>query len=212
MAVTRTQIMTTLSYLLGERTVPTTATEGREDFIQRTIEEIYRSYPFPFASATATVSVVSGLATLPSDVDWQHKVNAYFYSGDTQKDLREINKADADKYVTDDGVFWLEPIGVGDAYTFNTKDTDYSVAYITYQTQPPEVNATVGTPFTDITTIALGARRYVKLGQNPDADIAQDEALFQKRLNENIAAVQVNRPLRRNRKLYYANGYRLGDG
>ncbi len=210
--VTQTQIMTTLSYLLGERSVPTTATESRQDFIQRTIEEIYRSYPFPFASATATVAVVDGTATLPTTVDWQHKVNAYFYSGDTQKDLREINEADADKYGEDDNVFWLHPIGIGDTYTLNTKDTNYDVAFVTYQTQPPEVNASIGTPFTDITTIALGARRYIKLGQNPDADIAQDEALFQKRLSENIAAVQVNRPLRRNRKLYYANGYRLGEG
>ena len=141
--VTQTQIMTTLSYLLGERSVPTTATESRQDFIQRTIEEIYRSYPFPFASANATVAVVDGLATLPSDVDWQHKVNAYFYSGDTQKDLREINEADADKYSEDDNVFWLHPIGVGDTYTFNTKDTNYDVAHVTYQTQPPEVNASI---------------------------------------------------------------------
>jgi hypothetical protein len=210
--ITQTQIMTTLSYLLGERTIPSTATENRTDFIQRTIEEIYRAYPFPFASATATVAVVGGTATLPTDVDWEHQVTAYFYAGDTQKDVREINAADQDKYNSDDTVFWLQPITNTDNYTFNTKDTSYGTVFVRYQTVPPTVDATIGTPFTDIMTIALGARRYVKLGQNPDADIAQDEALFQKRLGENIAAVQVNRPLRRNRKLYYANGYRLGDG
>lgn len=204
--------MTTLSYLLGERTIPSTATENRKDFIQRTIEEIYRAYPFPFASATATLSVVDGTATLPSDIDWQHQVTAYFYDGDTQKDVREINQADQDKFVAGDNVFWLKPITSTDDFTLNTKDTNYDYIITRYQTVPPTVNASIGTPFTDIMTIALGARRYVKLGQNPDADIAQDEALFQKRLGENIAAVQVNRPLRRNRKLYYANGYRLGDG
>jgi len=203
--------MTTLSYLLGERTIPSTATENRKNFIQRTLEEIYRAYPFPFASATATVAVVGGTATLPTDVDWQHQVTTYFYSGDTQKDVREINTQDQDKYVTGDNVFWLQPISNTDNFTFNTKDTTYDTIFVKYQSVPPEINASIGTPFTDIMTIALGARRYVKLGQNPDADIAQDEALFQKRLGENIAAVQINRPLRRNRKIYYANGYRLGD-
>lgn len=210
--VTQTQIMTTLSYLLGERTIPSTATENRKDFIQRTLEEIYRAYPFPFASATATLAIVDGTATLSSDIDWQHQVTAYFYDGDTQKDVREINQADQDKFVAGDNVFWLAPIDNTDDFTLNTKDNTYDYIITRYQTVPPEVNASIGTPFTDIMTIALGARRYVKLGQNPDADIAQDEALFQKRLGENIAATQVNRPLRKNRKLYYANGYRLGDG
>lgn len=204
--------MTTLSYLLGERTIPSTATENRKDFIQRTLEEIYRAYPFPFASATATLAVVGGTATLSSNIDWQHQVTAYFYDGDTQKDVREINQADQDKFVAGDNVFWLAPIANTDDFTLNTKDNTYDYIITRYQTVPPEVNASIGTPFTDIMTIALGARRYVKLGQNPDADIAQDEALFQKRLSENIASTQINRPLRKNRKLYYANGYRLGDG
>lgn len=212
MAITQTDVMTTLSYLLGERTIPSTAVENRRNFIQRTLEEIYRAYPWPFASATATLSVSAGIATLPADVDWQQKVNAYFYAGDTQKDVVEINQGDSDKYITNDGVFWLSPIDSGDRYVLNTKDTDYDTIIVKHQTLPPEINASIGTPFTDITTIALGARRYVKLGQNPDADIAQDEALFQKRLGENISATQVNRPLRKNRKLYYANGYRLGEG
>lgn len=210
--VTQTDVMETLSYLLGERSVPSTAVENRKNFIQRTLEEIYRAYPFPFASATATVAVASGVATLPTDLDDQHKLNAYFYDGDTQTDLVEINGADQDKFIDGDFKFWIEPVTGTNTFTLRTKDTNYSTVYIDYQTVAPTINASIGTPFRDTMTIALGARRYVKLGQNPDADIAQDEALYQKRLNENIASVQISRPLRRNRKLYYSNNYRLGEG
>lgn len=204
--------METLSYLLGENTVPTSnVATSRRNFIQRTLEEIYRAYPWPFAGGTATLTIASGLATMPTDFDYQHKAYAYFYNGDTQTGLEEINVGDSDMYVTNQYKFWLEPIDE-QTYALKTKDTVYDTAVVKYQTVAPTINASVYTPFPDPMSIALGARRYVKLGQNPDADISQDEALFQKRLNESIAAVQVNRPLRKGRRVYYANNYRLGEG
>lgn len=203
--------METLSYLLGENNVPTSSVAtSRKNFIQRSLEEVYRAYPWTFAKTTATLNFSSGTATLPTDFDAQHKVYAYFYNGDTQTELREINIGDSDMWRDYDYKFWIEHITNG-TYAVKTKDTQYSTAVITYQVIAPTINATVYTPFTDQMTIALGARRYVKLGQNPDADISQDEALFQKRLNENIAASQVNRPLRKHRSIYRANGYRLGE-
>lgn len=208
--VNQTQVMTTLSYLLGENAVPTSAvTLGRKNFIQRTLEEVYRAYPWPFATAQATVSFDSGIATLPVDFDIEHKLYAYFNNGDTQTALTEINIGDSDAYVQDQYKFWVEHISDG-RYKIRTKDS-YTTAVVSYQVTAPEINASVYTPFNDQSTLALGARRYVKLSENPDADISQDEALFQKRLNENIAAVQVNRPLKKNRKIYYANNYRLGE-
>jgi hypothetical protein len=204
--------METLSYLLGENAVPTSGiATSRRNFIQRTLEEVYRAYPWPFAGANATLTVSGGTATMPSDFDWQHKVYAYFYSGDTQTGLEEINIGDSDMYVANQYKFWLEPIDES-TYVLKTKDTVYDTALVKYQSVAPTINASVYTPFADTMSLALGARRYVKLGQNPDADISQDEALFQKRLNENISAVQVNRPLRKGRRIYNANGYRLGEG
>lgn len=204
--------METLSYLLGENTVPTSGiATSRRNFLQRTLEEVYRAYPWPFAAANVTLSVSGGTATMPTDFDWQHKVYAYFYSGDVQTGLEEINIGDSDMYVANQYKFWLEPIDE-QTYVIKTKDTVYDTAIVKYQAQPPVINASVYTPFNDAMSLALGARRYVKLGQNPDADILQDEALFQKRLNENISAVQVNRPLRKGRRIYNANGYRLGEG
>jgi hypothetical protein len=211
MAVTQNQVLETLSYLLGENSVPTSSVaDSRRNFIQKTVEEVYRAYPWVFAGTTATLSIVDGVATLPSNFDSQQKIYAYFYSGDQQTALTEINIGDSDMYTDGQYRYWVEY--EDGAYVIKTKDTNYDTAVTKYQSSPPQLSATVTTPFNDAMTLALGARRYVKLGQNPDADISQDEALFQKRLNENIAAAQVNRPLKKHRKIYYANNYRMGEG
>lgn len=206
---TQNQIMLTLTYLMGENSIPPTSTEGRKDFIQRTLEEIYRAYEWPFAGAKTTLTFTNGSAAMPSDFDMQHKIYAYFYQGDNQHEVREINIGDSDEYVAGDNKVWLEYDGVG-GYTLNTKDSLANIT-IKYSMLAPVLSSTVNTPFPDVMSIALGAKRYVKLGQNPDADISQDETLFSKRLNENIAATQVNRPNPKHRSIYKANGYRLGQ-
>jgi len=208
--ITETDVLTTLSYLMGERTVPTTAIEGRKDFIKRSLEEIYRAYPWPFAKVTETIPVSSFTATLATTFDPQHKLSVYFLNGDLQTNLEEINPGDQDMFEDSDRKYWVEAQTDG-TYLIKLKDTDITSIIAKYQTVAPDINASVGTPFQDRTTIALGARRYIKLGENPDADISQDEALFQKRLTENISSQQLSRPLRQNRKIYYANNYRLGD-
>lgn len=208
--INQTTILETLSYILGENSVPTSAiVDSRKRFVQKTLEEVYRSYPWTFSQGTATLSISAGLATMPSNFDWQHKVSAYFYQGELQTEVEEINVGDQTLFETNDYRYWLEPQTDG-TYLLKTKDNTYDSVVVRYQTQVPVINASVYTPFTDDMTIALGARRYVKLGQNPDADISQDEALFQKRLTENIASQQIARPLKKNRKIYYANNYRLG--
>ena len=209
--ITQTQALTTLSYLLGENSVPTSSIlDSRKNFIQNTLNEIYRAYPWSFAQANATLTFASGVATLPTDWDYQHKIYGYFYNGSDQTPLTEINIGDSDQYIQNQYKFWIEHV-VDDTYIIRTKDTAYSTAIISYQTKVPTLSSTVSTPFNDANVIALGAKRYVKATENPDADISQDEALFQKRLNEAIAAVQVNRPLRKSRKVYYANNYHLGE-
>lgn len=209
--VNQTQALETLSYLLGENNVPTSSViTSRKNFLQRTLEEIYRAHPWNFAKANATLTFASGIATLPTDFDAQHKIYSYFYNGQIQTELREINVGDSDMWEDNDNKFWVEHISDG-TYAVKTKDTNYTDAVVYYQTVAPTINASIYTPFPDQMTLALGARRYVKLGQNPDADISQDEALFQKRLNENIAASQVNRPLRKHRSIYKANNYRMGE-
>lgn len=208
--VTQNEILLTLTYLMGESSIPPTATEGRKNFIQRTLEEVYRAYAWTFASAKTTLTLTNGSAALPADFDAQHKLYAYFYNGDNQYEVKEINIGDSDEFMAGDNKLWIETDGLG-GYTINTKDTTYTDITVKYQTVAPVLSDTVDTPFPDPNVLALGAKRYVKMGQNPDADISQDETLFAKRLNENIAAAQVNRPLRKHKSIYKANGYRLGE-
>lgn len=195
---------------MGESAVPPTAATPRKNFIQKSLNEVYRAYEWPFASAKETLTLTNGSATLPTDFDAQHKIYAYFYNGDNQYEVKEINIGDSDQFMDGDNKIWVETDGSG-GFTINTKDTSYTSLTVKYQTLPPTLSDVVSTPFPDDMVIALGAKRYVKMGQNPDADVSQDEALFQKRLNENIAATQVNRPLRKHRSVYNANGYRLGE-
>lgn len=208
--ITQTQALTTLSYLLGENSVPTSSVlDSRKNFLQNTLNEIYRAYPWSFAQNNATLTFAGGVATLPADFDYQHKIYGYFYNGDTQTELKEINIGDSDMYVQNQYKFWIEHVA-NDTFLIRTKDNTYTTAVISYQTTAPNLTTT-STPFNDANIIALGAKRYVKASENPDADISQDEALFQRRLNEAIAAVQVNRPLRKHRSVYAANYYRLGE-
>ena len=43
-SLTLTTVMTDLSYMLGETSVPTTGTEDRQRFIQLALERAYRAY------------------------------------------------------------------------------------------------------------------------------------------------------------------------
>lgn len=200
----------TLAYLMGERTIQSSTRASRGTFTQKTLEEVYRAYKWPFSTVRATLTVNSGVASLASNFDVQHGLDTYFYAGSTQRNLEEINEEDQTQYQTGDQRYWIEAQGDG-TYLIKTKDTVSSVNVI-YQSKAPTLGASVYTPFEDDMTVALGARRYIKLSQDPNADISQDEALFQKRLGENIAATQVSNPKRRARFINDANGHRTGGG
>jgi len=145
---TQTEILETVSYLLGERTVPTTALEGRKNFIQRTVEEIYRSHPWSFAAVTATLPFVNGSAVMPDDFDDQHKLYAYYSVGDNKYEMREINYGDQDAYISGDNKMYLLSDEDG-GYTLNTVDNVSSIQ-IKYQAKPPVLSSNTSTPFQDL--------------------------------------------------------------
>lgn len=210
MANTSTDVLTTLAHLMGERTVQASTSAPRLTFIQNTLEEVHRAYKWPFANVKTTLTVNAGVASLSSNFDFQHGIEAFFTQGTSQIALHDINSTDQTGYQTGDYRYWLEPTG-DDTFSLNTKDTNYSSIYVEYQSKAPTLSTTVATPVDDM-LLALGARRYIKLSQDPNADIGQDEALFQKRLTEAIAATQVSNPKRRARFLSQANGHRMGGG
>jgi hypothetical protein len=203
-------IMSSLSYLLGERTVPSTGTEGRKDFIQKTLEELYRNNEWPFAQALATISVVSGLASLPTDFSDNHEVSVKYYNGATAVDMLVADDEQQDNINTGDNKFWLTTYTGDGAYLLNTKEVISNVI-VRYQKLPPTLAASVGTPYPSAETIALGAKRYYRMSQNPEADISQDEALFQKRAQEDFRALQMVLPFRGRKSAQSVSGYSTGS-
>jgi hypothetical protein len=206
-----TDVLTTLAYLMGERTVQASTSAVRLNFIQKSLEEVYRAYKWPFATINTNLTVNAGVASLASNFDYQHGIDAYFYSGTTQIPLHPVESYDQTSWSEGDYRYWLEPLSETN-FNLRTKDTTYTPVYVQYQAKAPTLSASVYTPFDDDMLLALGARRYIKLSQDPNADISQDEALFQKRLSENIATTQVANPKRRARFLSQVNGHRTGGG
>lgn len=197
----QTDFLTTLAYLMGERSVNATTSVPRADFIQSSLKDAYKAYPWRFARANATLSIASGLATLPADYDDNHTAYAKFDNGSVNRDLTAIDPDDEDDAEDGDRIVWIEAIGDGDRYVIRTKDTDVAEVLFRYQKQAPNLaTASTGTPYFNKRTIALGARRDVKLGQNPDADISQDQEIFERELAKDIASHQVGAPRKKRRQ------------
>lgn len=205
-------IMTELSYLLGERTVPSTGTDGRKAFIQDSLEDVYKMWPWKFNEALATVSVASGIASLPSGLTLNHDLYVKFYGSDgvTATDLELVDPGDQESVNIGDNKYWVTSYGNDGNYVLNTKEVVSSVV-VQYQRKPPTLGPSVGTPFNNKMALALGARRYYRISQDPEADISQDEALFEKRVQESIAAQQMASPRKRRKSAQSMSGYSTGD-
>lgn len=206
-------ILQTLSYQRGETSVPQTATAQRTEFIQRTLDEIYESYEWKFSEVNATVAVVNGIAALPSGLSMSHQLNLSYLSNGvtpaTEVELNQINLNDRYKALAGQRKYWLTSDGDG---TFSANLLEpASVLLVHGYLAAPTINATIGTPFPDRMTIALGANRWVIRAQNPEADISQDEDLYQNRLADNIAGEQHVQPRRHMRGIQEEHGYGTGD-
>jgi hypothetical protein len=208
----QTDFMTELSYLLGERTVPSTGTDGRKAFIQDSLNDIYKMWPWRFAEAIATLTVASGLASLPSDLTLNHDLYVKYFGSDgvTATDLELVDAGDQESVNTGDSKYWITSYGNDGNYLLNTKEVISSVV-VKYQRKAPTLAASVGTPWGDKMAIALGARRYYRISQDPEADISQDEALFQKRVEESISAQQMASPRKRRKSAQSISGFSTGD-
>lgn len=208
-------ILTTLAYLMGEKSVNTSTSAPRADFIQSALHDAYGSYPWIFARANATLTLANGMATLPTLYDPRHASYAKFTQSGT--DIRLDPVSDYDNGVVHDGdrAMWIEPIDGGDGtrYGVHVKDTDVSTVQLRYQKSEPTLDSggTIGTPYPNKRTIALGARIYVKSGQNPDADVSQEESQFEKAIAKDQARFQVQEPRRRRRTAQGQTGAATGD-
>lgn len=210
--VYQTDVQQDLSFLLGETSVPSSGTEDRQRFIQRALERVYRAYDWPMNKITATVAIVGGIATLPTNV---HQ--------DSIMDIRQVVSG-----VGTDHIYTQTPFNSRDNYpqnTYNYDLTGYEGAYvltssetqtsgtlqIRYETTAPIINASVPTPFPSSMALARGALVYYRTAEDPQADIAQEEYLFQLELEEVIAQYNRGRPQPRAKTLQEVQGTYFGD-
>lgn len=209
--ITQSNILLTLAYLLGERSVNSTTSAPRADFIQSTLEEAYQAYPWRFARTNATLTISGGLATLPTNYDDNHYSYAKFNDGSDIR-LDPVDPDDSGALEDGDRAQWIEALD-DTTYLLKTKDSDVTTVLLRYQKKAPVLDTagSITTPYPNKQTLALGARRWVKLGQNPDADISQDQKIFEKFLAADMASHQVPAPRKRRRTAHSQTGRATGD-
>lgn len=210
--ITLTDVQQDLSYLLSEQSVPSTGTENRQRFIQRALERAYRAYDFPMNKVTATIQMTNGvsgtLTFIGQDsvldvrqvVSGSHNDNIYY----------QIPYEEQDSYAQGSYRYWLT--GYEGAYVINTTESTTSpILTVRYTTVVPQINASIPTPFPSSMCLARGALIYYRQAEDPQADIAQEEALFQQELDEVIAAYNRSRPAPRGKTLHEREGTYVGD-
>lgn len=199
-SINQTDILQDMSYLLGEASVPTSGIDDRKRFIQRGLERIARLYDFDEMYALATVSLTLNgrfyTGALPSDSGESPSLDVRVLNNGSNDDyvFDKIPYEDQDKYQVGDYKYWLT--GSANDYTINTRD-DVGNVTVRYLQKAPTINASISTTFPSSMVIARAALVYYRQAENPLADISQDEALFQRELEEVIARQQRNRSVGR---------------
>jgi len=206
----QTSVMQDLSYLLGETSVPTSGTEDRQAFIQRALERVYRAYDWPMNKVTATINLVGGIATLPSNVHQDSIIDIRKLGGVGADNIySQIEYRDQNTYSAGTFRYWLT--GYEGAYVLNTNETTSDVLTLYYETATPVINASISTPFPSSMCLARGALVYVRQAEDPQADIAQEEFVFQQELDEVIAQYNRSKPAVRGRTRHEVNHTNIGD-
>lgn len=194
--ITQSQILSDLNFLLGNTTVPTQVTD-QEDYIQKTLERVYRTYRFPMNTVLATIQMTNGIGTLPSNVGQDglidvREINAGPY---TDNVYLQVSYQESNNYSVGDYAYWLQ--GYEGNYTIYSSETSGSdatpVLTLLYTTSVPILNASINSNFPSSMAIALGALKYYRLAEDPYTDVTPYENMFQLEMNEVIAAVNRGR-------------------
>lgn len=209
--VNQTQVLQDLSYLLGETTIPTAITD-REEYIQKTLERVFRSYRFPMNVMLATVQASGGLATLPSNVGQDGLIDVREVKGGpfTDNVYTQVTYEDSDNFPVGSFSYWLT--GAEGSYVLNSSETSTSpILTILFTTSVPMINASIVTEFPSSMVLALGALKYYRLAEDPYTDVTPYENMFQLEMDEVIANVNRGRVQPRGRTLSESMGTYTGD-
>lgn len=211
MSVNQTNVMSDLSFLLGETSVPSSGTEDRQAFIQRALERVYRSYDWPMNKVTATVQLSGGIASLPSNIHQDSILDVRKIGTGPGSDsvYAQIPYKDQNNFSAGTFRYWLT--GAEGSYLLRTNETTSDVLTIYAETATPVINASVSTPFPSSMVLARGALVYVRQAEDPQADISQEEFLFQMELEEVMAQYNRSKPAVRGRTLHEMGHTNIGD-
>lgn len=216
MALTQDNILQTMSYHLGEATIPSSGTDDRKEFIQHALERVLDAYPFDPLFSVATVSIAASgnlyQGSFPTNMKQNSRLDVRVINSGTGDDYiyDEVPYTDQDSYVAGDYKFWR--LGLEGVQTLNTRDTPAAVT-VRYETLAPSINASISVSLAPRfkNVIALGALVDFRLSENPLADIAVDEAKFQLHLREAIAAQSRREPQHRFKSIAETTGHQTGE-
>ena len=206
-----TTVMEDLSFLLGESSVPSTGTEDRQRFIQRALDRVYRAYDFPMNKVTATIAMVSGIATLPTNVhqDSILDIREVVAGVGNDKIYKVVPYEELDNYPA--GSYMASLDGYEGTYVLTTSENTNGTLKLRFTTTSPTINASISTPFPSSMALARGALVYYRQAEDPQADISQEEYIFQQELDEVIAQYNRSRPQPRAKTLHEITGTYPGD-
>lgn len=206
-------IMVDFSYLIGEQSTPTSGIEDRKAFAQRTLEEIHRYADWEWAKSTTTVQLTAGIGTLPVDCQISPSLDIRLIQAGLGSDhiFTAIPYEAQDNYGDGDYRYWLT--GTVGSYTLNTSEHSDSTSLLTvrYDTVPANLLAAESTKFPSSLTIAQGALRYYRAARDPEYDVSQDDAIFQRGLNNVWADQNSAAPLVRAQTAQDRAGTSIGD-
>lgn len=199
-AIDQDDVLEDLAFLEGNQSVPSSGIDDWKRFVQRTLEEAWRQFPWDFAKTNATVSMSSGIGTLASGAMLDGIYDVRFVNSGAGDDhiYTQIPYEEQDDYAAGTYKFWVTGSPMNPV--LNTKESE-SPLTVWYKSVPPQINASVTARFPDSMIIALGAQRWIRKAENPQADISQEEEIYQKRLEELWGSYNRNKP-RKARRFY----------
>lgn len=213
MAVNLTDVQTDLAYLLGEQSAPSTSNSEyavRSTFIQRALERAYRAYDFPMNKISTSVTAVAGIATLASVLpDSVLDVRVVVAGADNDYEYREIDYEEQDSVDSSDYAYYRT--FTSDGTILLNLSQDSPTLTVRHTTAVPTINASVASPFPSSMALARGALIYYRQAEDPQADIGQEEALFQGEISEIIAQYNRSRPQRRMKDRHEDFGSYIGN-